>query len=301
MNTSGIKLDGATLLARVSNVDCGTVPDGASYLTAFVDSSDQVLWWVVMAWAKDFTGWVVDYGTWPDQRRPMFYKSDLTATISEQLHEVSWEEAFVHAHNELEKELLRDWVTESGEVRSLDLLIKDWSDGGQKPRIKAQVMASANRTLIRPSKGFAPKPGRKPLHLWGDKVRDRHNGNDWVERRSDSPVHIQYDTNIWKSHAARRLLTTIGAPSAITLPGTEPRRNRLLAEHLTAEIPKSVSYDGASGVAWQQTLARDNDWWDCLVGDCVAASMRGCSLTGETSTATPVARTFVLPGSTRRG
>ena len=141
-------------------------------------------------------------------------------------------------------------------------------------------MASANRNLIRPSKGFAPKPGRKPLHLWGDKVRDRHNGNDWVERRSEAPVHIQYDTNIWKSHAARRLLTTIGAPSAITFPGSEAHGNRLLAEHLTAETPKSITYDGASGVAWELIPMRDNDWWDCLVGNCVAASMLGCSLTG---------------------
>lgn len=185
-------------------------------------------------------------------------------------------------------------------MRSLDLLIKDWSDGGQKPRIKSPVMASTNRNLIRPSKGFAPKPGRKPLHLWGDKVRDRHNGNDRVERRSESPVHIQYDTNIWKSHAARRLQTTIRAPSAITLPGTEPRLNRLLAEHLTAEVPKSITYDGASGVAWQQTPARDNDWWDCLVGNCVAASMLGCSLTGETAHVNQQARTFVLPGGASR-
>ena len=301
VNTSSIRLDAATLLTRVSNVERGTVPDGASYLTAFVDSSDQVLWWLVMAWANDFTGWVVDYGTWPDQGRPMFYKSDLATTISRQLPGVSWEEAFAHAHNELEQELLRDWLTESGETRSLDLMIKDWSDGGQKPRIKAQVMASANRTLIRPSKGFAPKPGRKPLHLWGDKVRDRHNGNDWVERRSESPVHIQYDTNIWKSQAARRLLTTIGAPSAVTLPGTEPRLNRLLAEHLAAEIPKSISYDGTSGVAWQQTPARDNDWWDCFVGNCVAASMLGCSLTGEKAESNQQARTFVLPRGARRG
>ncbi|MEO2031318.1 MAG: hypothetical protein ABGZ35_04450 [Planctomycetaceae bacterium] len=61
---------------------------------------------------------------------------------------VSWEEAFAHAHNEQDRELLRDWVLKSGEVRSVDLLIKDWSDGGQKPRIKSQVMASANRNLV---------------------------------------------------------------------------------------------------------------------------------------------------------
>jgi len=142
-------------------------------------------------------------------------------------------------------------------------------------------MASPNRSRIRPSKGFAPKPGRKPVHLWGDSQRDRHNGSGWVERRSDSPVHVQFDTNFWKSHMARRLLTTVGAPSALTLPGDDPQANRLLVEHLTSETPKSIAYDGAAGVAWELIVGRDNDWLDTLVGCVLGASMLGCGLAGE--------------------
>ncbi|MFN9293684.1 MAG: hypothetical protein ACK6EB_36860, partial [Planctomyces sp.] len=150
--------------------------------------------------------------------------------------------------------------------------MKDWSDGGQKPRIESQVSASANRSRIRPSKGFAPRPGRKPVHLWGDQHRDRQTGAYWLEKRSEGIHHVQYDTNIWKSHAARRLITTIGAPSAVLLPGNDERANRLLAEHFTSESPKAVSYDGATGVAWELLVGRDNDWWDCFVGCNVAAS-----------------------------
>jgi hypothetical protein len=295
VNTSGIKLDALTLLGRLSHVPRGTVPDKSSYLTAFIDSSDQVLWWMVCAWGKDFSGWIVDYGTWPDQRRPTFYKSDLAHTVSQQMLGASWEEAFVNAHNKLEAFLLRGWPTASNEERSIDLLLKDWSDGGQKPRIESQIMASPDRHRIRPSKGFAPKPGRKPVHLWGDGQRDRHNGSGWVERRSENPVHVQFNANEWKSHAARRLLTTIGAPSAVSLPGDDMSANRLLVEHFTAEQPKHVTYDGAAGVAWELVPARDNDWWDCYVGNCVAASMLGCGIQGET-VATKPRRTFVLPG-----
>ncbi len=140
------------------------------------------------------------------------------------------------------------------------LFLKDWSDGGQKPRIESQVSASANRSRIRPSKGFAPRPGRKPVHLWGDQHRDRQTGAYWLEKRSEGIHHVQYDTNIWKSHAARRLITTIGAPSAVLLPGNDERANRLLAEHFTSESPKAVSYDGATGVAWELLVGRDNDW-----------------------------------------
>lgn len=293
VNTSGIKLDTATLLKRVSGTPRGIIPEQASYLTAFIDSSDQVLWWAVVAWGKDFSGWVVDYGTWPDQRRPVFYKNDLAVKISDMLPGVSWEEAFVFAHNELETQLFKDFP-------ELDILLKDWSDGGQKPRIESQILVSKNLSRIRPSKGFAPKPGRKPVHSWGDQHRDRHNSSHWIERRTDRPIHVQFDANIWKSHMARRLLTTVGAPSSLLLPGTDEHGNRMLVEHLTAENPKQISYDGASGVAWELIPGRDNDWLDCIAGNCVAASMVGCALTGEKSAAKQI-RTFELPGGVRRG
>jgi len=295
VNTSGVNLDAQTLLKRLSGVPRTIVPEQASYVTAFIDSSDQVLWAVVVAWQKDMSGWIVDARTWPDQGRPVFYKSDLAATISQQMPGASWEEAFVHAHNELERELFADYP-------ELDLMLKDWSDGGQKPRIESQIAASANKTRIRPTKGFAPKPGRKPVHLWGDGIRDRHNGQGWVERRSETPVHVQYNVNEWKSHAARRLLTTVGAPSAMLLPGDDERANRLLAEHLTAEQPKTIIYDGAGGIAWQAIPGRDNDWWDCIVGNCMAASMLGCTLNGEKAASGSKERTTaVVPQRLLRG
>jgi hypothetical protein len=289
VNTSGVKLSTLPLLNRLSHYSPGVVPELAVHQTAFVDSSDQVLWWMVCGWGADFSGWVIDYGTWPDQGRPVFYKSDLPAKISQQLPGVSWEEAFVHAHNELDAVLFERFP-------DLDLVLKDWSDGQHKPRIEAQVMSSVNQSRIRPSKGFAPKPGRKPVHLWGDQHRDRHNGSNWVERRTDRPHHVQFDANQWKTFAARRLMTTVGAPSAMVLPGSEEYRNRLLVEHLTAENPKHMTYDGASGVVWEQPPGRDNDWFDTLVGNAVAASMLGCGLNGEKPSANRVTRTFALPG-----
>lgn len=293
VNTSGLRLDAQTLLGRISRVPRGVVPPQASYVTGFVDSQDEVLAWMVCAWAKDFSGWVVDYGTWPDQRRPVWYKSDLSIRISDQLKGASWEEAFAHAHNQLDEYLFTRFD-------DLELLLKDWSDGQHKPRIESQVQASKYRSRIRPSKGFAPKPGRKPVHLWGDSARDRHNGSDWVERRSEHPVHVQYNTNVWKSHAARRLLTTLGAPSSMMLPGEAEHENRLLVEHLTSERPKHQSYDGASGIAWELIPGRDNEFWDGIVGNCVAASMLGCGITGE-KPAKKELRTFSLPGGARRG
>ena len=300
VNTSGLRLDAQSLLTRTSGIARGKVPANTSHLTAYVDSSDKVLWWMVVAVDKELSGTIVDYGTWPDQKRPVFYKSDLAYTIGHDTPDLSWEESFVIAHNELEEFLCDSWETsDNGAARQIDLILKDWSDGGQMPLIRSQIAASKNRNRIRAAKGFAPKPGRKPIHLWGDQHRDR-SGTGWIERRSENPSHVQFDANIIKSMAARRLLTARGAPSAILLPGDDERANRLLAEHFTSEQPKEVSYDGAKGVVWALTPARDNDFWDCFCGCLTAASVLGCKLHGDNGAKKEI-RAFALPGGTRRG
>jgi hypothetical protein len=290
VNTSGVRLEAKAILNRFSGIARGTLPEKSTYTVGFIDSSDQILWAMVCAFNTDFSGHIVDYRTWPDQGRPVFYKSDLVRKISDEKPGVSWEEAFVHAHNELEKELLSAFP-------DMNLLLKDWSDGGHMPLIRSQITASHQRSRMRPAKGFAPKPGRKPIHLWGDKLRDR-SGTGWIERRTEQPNHIQFDANIIKSMAARRLLTAVGAPSAVMLPGVNERENRLLAEHFTAERPIEVTYDGSTAVRWNQIPFRDNDWWDCFCGCITAASVLGCKLNGDTPIQKKT-RTFVLPGGAR--
>lgn len=277
------QLNGIAITRRLSGIPRGVVPAKSQYLTAFVDSSDHVLWWMVVAWQKDFTGWIVDYGTWPDQGRREFYKSELPHTLESKLPGRSWEEAFIHAHVNLDEFLLRDWPAQDGSHRQVDLILKDWSDGGQKRLIESQVSLSPNKNRIRPSKGFAPKPGKKPVHYYGDPNKDRNTGSHWVERRSQSPVFVDYDANQFKSIGARRLETISGAPSAVLLPGSHEHEHQMIAEHFTAEQAKSIAYDGSAGVAWEALPGRDNDWLDCYVGNCVAASMLGVCIPGTIS------------------
>ena len=58
------------------------VPIGCSHLTMFIDVQANLLFFVVAAWEDDFTGYVIDYGSYPDQRRPYFTLRDARATLS---------------------------------------------------------------------------------------------------------------------------------------------------------------------------------------------------------------------------
>ena len=282
------QLDAKELVKRLSHIPRGHVPQRASYLTAFVDSSDHVLWWVLCGWMTDCTGWIVDFGTWPQQPRAHFRKEDAPCTIQQLLPDRSWEEAFVLAHNQLDSYLLdTHWPIVGGGTKTVDLLLKDWSDGQQAKRIKSQILSSTETRRIRPSKGFLVRPGGKPIHRFGDENRDRHTEGFWIERRTENPVHVQVDTNAAKEHTKRRLQTVVGAPSALLLPGSDEESLMMLAEHLTAEKAKEWTVNGIDGIYYEDIPGRDNDYWDCVVGNVVAASMLGCGLTGEMVVAPP--------------
>ena len=49
----------------------------------FIDVQKSLLFYVVCAWDDDFTGYVIDYGTWPDQRRRYFALSDANPTLQQ--------------------------------------------------------------------------------------------------------------------------------------------------------------------------------------------------------------------------
>ena len=58
------------------------MPVGCNHLTMFIDVQAKLLFYVVAAWEDDFTGYVVDYGTYPDQKRPYFTLRDARRTLA---------------------------------------------------------------------------------------------------------------------------------------------------------------------------------------------------------------------------
>ena len=51
-------------------------------LTMFIDVQENMLFYVVAAWEDDFSGYVLDYGAYPDQQRPYFTLRDARRTLA---------------------------------------------------------------------------------------------------------------------------------------------------------------------------------------------------------------------------
>ena len=59
----------------------GKVPVKCEHLTAFIDVGQKVLFYAVAAWESDFTGYVIDYGTYPEQALSYFTTREVERTL----------------------------------------------------------------------------------------------------------------------------------------------------------------------------------------------------------------------------
>jgi hypothetical protein len=59
------------------------MPLHSQHLTMFIDVHQHVLFWMLTAWEQNFTGSIIDYGTFPDQQRDYFMLRDCQRTIQQ--------------------------------------------------------------------------------------------------------------------------------------------------------------------------------------------------------------------------
>ena len=77
----GDQLSAEAIAAKTNGHPRGSVPIGASHLTMFIDVQGKMLFHAVVAWEDDFTGYVLDYGTYPDQQRSYFTLREAQKTL----------------------------------------------------------------------------------------------------------------------------------------------------------------------------------------------------------------------------
>lgn len=70
------------IAGKLNRMKRGEVPVGVNHVTAFIDVQGNLLFWVVCGWEDDFTGYVLDYGAYPDQKRPYFTLRDARPTLT---------------------------------------------------------------------------------------------------------------------------------------------------------------------------------------------------------------------------
>jgi phage terminase large subunit GpA-like protein len=301
----GFSMTAADIVSKINGYRAGVVPSQAEILTGFIDVHGEVLFYCIIAWKPDFTGWIVEYGTFPKQNRKYFALADANPIMSKylateyiELRGQATEPIVAKGLSLLLADLTeREWKKDDGNSITLSRLLIDtgWKDEIVYGCIRMLNQKPVSLPIVMGSKGKGITATKKPFSSYtkhpGDIVGSRWRSPK-PEKGRQRIVHI--DTNYYKSFVHSRLFVPLQASGSISLFGEDPRKadHTLISEHLTAEIPKEVfsKTDNQTVVEWQKKPNADNHWLDCVVGCCAAASSCGCALPEAMSETPKVSR-----------
>lgn len=254
----------------------GVVPPDCSLITAFADVQKEHLFWLIMGWAPDFTGYVLDYGAWPDQKRNYFTRRDLRRRMSD-IYPGEESGMMYGALNDLGK-FLADRTYKTTEGRELKL--SRWCiDGNWRARTAAVVgfaRQSKWANLITITQGRGVKATEVPFSeaQRAKKWRTAEYGYFWQD--GPGPARwATFDANLWKKRVHEALALSSGSRGGLHLFKAPPHVHRMLADHLRSEKPEKVEARGRTVYEFQDPVGRDNEGLDCIVGNYVAASICG--------------------------
>ncbi|MCL2701948.1 MAG: phage terminase large subunit family protein [Phycisphaerae bacterium] len=274
------------VIAKTSGHKRGEVPAACTKLTMFVDVHDSLLYFMVCAWAEDFSGQIVEYGTFPQQNRSFFTRNDASQTLAAMFPGRGVDGAIHAGLEKLVTEFLaKEWSRGGGgALMRLDRLLVD---SGYKPAVVADVKRRCGGSVMMLSKGVGIRATRRPFAAYTQRPGETI-GDHWYMpnvRRTAQFQHVQLDTNFWKSFVHDGLAAAPADRGCIGIYGTAKTDHGLLAEHI-ARSERWVEVTGPYGTVreWSMLPTRpDNHWLDCLVGCAAAAGMCGIKTTIDTA------------------
>jgi hypothetical protein len=206
-------LTSGQVAAKVNNHARGVVPIGASHLTMFIDVQQKLLFYVVAAWEDDFTGYVIDYGEYPDQKRPYFTLRDARCSLATSKRSAGLEGSIYAALEAVTVEHFgREWRREDGAHLKVERCLVDANWGSSTDVVYQFCRQSAHAAILMPSHGRFVGASSLPFSEYKRKRGDRV-GLNWripnvAGRRAVR--HVVYDTNYWKSFIHTRLAVARG-------------------------------------------------------------------------------------------
>lgn len=275
------------LADRINGYKRREIPAECQHLTAFVDVQKACLYWLVAAWEADFTGYVIDYGTWPDQRRSYFTLRDARRTLTTHYkgRGLQFEGLLRQGLADLEEHLAgKPWKRADGGELHLARMLVDANWNESTLQVRQHCRQSKRGGVVFPAHGRYVKPTGKPFIQWPKRKGEQtsQDGTPWRTSMIQKQRHVVFDTNWWKSFLATRLQCLAGERSSVTFWGKGPRnqemRHQMLAEHLAAWRRKTWEGEGRTVEIWDAVPGRDDHLADCLVGATVAASTLGVTL-----------------------
>jgi len=281
-DANAAKLDASAVAAKVNGRARYQPPAGTHFLTAFVDPGQRLLYYAVCAWEAGFTGYVIDYGTYPEQGLRYFTMRQARRTLCRAHPGAGIEGALYAGLEKLIGNLTgREWVSENGAVMRINQLFVD--QGWQPDTVHLFCRQSEHGALVMPSRGQPIGASQVPVSEYRRGTGERIGHHWWVPATKGRRVlrHLEVDVNYWKSFVYDRLATPMGDRGCLSLYGRQGTLHKMLAAHVTAEYRVATEGRGRHVDEWRLPPHQpDNHLFDCLVGCAAGASYCGLDVGG---------------------
>ncbi len=301
----GVKITPVELARRGSGLKMGVAPTASSFITAGVDVHDLILYWTCAAWESDFTGQILQYGTYPEQSSRWFRQASPPRTLAHEFPGLSKDALIQAGLNRLMEVMLKmEYERAGGGAMPIDLI---FVDEGYKPGIVNNVRRMIASPVMKASRGLPLRATNKPISAYNKKPGWKF-GDNWyipsITGTREYP-HVCIDTNYWKTFLHRSLATAPGTRGALMLFGNEATKgdHEMYAEHVAgSEYFNEVFANGRIVCEYKVMPGKpDNHWFDTTVMCTVAASMMGCKppeiRSGAERKAKPVLRNLAQMGA----
>lgn len=273
------------ICAKLNGLKKQTVPLECVRLTMFVDIQKTLLFWMVCAWADNFTGAVIDYGAYPDQGRNRFTLADASPTMQTVFPKAGLEGQIYSSLDTLfNAKIQQKYVREDGAEMHIERALIDANWGQSTDVVYQYCRQTPYSGIIFPGHGRYVGASSKPMTEYKKKRGERLGFNWYMPAIAGKRAirHVVFDTNFWKSFVHSRLSVAQGDEGCLSLFGKNPLYHQLLAEHLTAEYKVKTQGLGRTVDEWKLRPQRgDNHWLDCLAGCAVCASIQGSALSEQ--------------------
>ena len=270
--------------AKINRLGRGAVPIGCNHVTMFIDIQAKLLFYVIVAWEDDFTGYVVDYGSYPDQKRGYFTLRDARHTLATAAPGTGLEGSIYAGLETLtDQQLSKKFRRDDGADMQIERCLIDANWGVSTDVVYQFCRQSAHSAILLPSHGRFVGASSVPFSEYKRKLGDRV-GHNWripnvLGKRTVR--HVLFDANYWKTFCHARLAVAMGDRGCLSLFGDNVAQHRLFAEHITAEYRIKTAGRGRTVDEWKlRPETSENHWLDCVVGCAVAASIQGVVLFG---------------------
>lgn len=269
------------IAGKLNGIRYLTIPLDATCLTMFVDVQKTALFYTIMAFSDTFSGYVIDYGTYPEQQSRRYTLASLRTKLSDVFPNAGLEGQLYSALNHLlDEQLEKVYLREDGTPMKLNFSMID-ANWGESTNIVYQVCRLDKwNGRVMPSHGHFVGASSKPMSEYRKKAGEKL-GLEWYIPNANGRAirHVVWNTNYWKSFVMARLAVAMGDNGCFSLYGNSPMTHEMYSEHMTAEYSVRVQGRGRIVDEWRiRPEHNDNHFFDCTVGCAVCASIIGCSL-----------------------